>query len=272
MIKALFFDLDGTLLNEQKKIPPSAVEALEKCREKGVKIFLASARSPRLSETIGFREREDSLFDGGIYSNGGCVEMEGEIEYAFIAPDVVRKCVDAVNRYNGVHLSLHTPGHGYAFNFPVNGALFSGWGITEKNLRPLDEETMNRTAKMLVFRGNLVGEREPLPEALFQEMAAICRSKARLYLTDAGAAMQLTSLDAGKKIAVDRVRQRLGLDKDEIAVFGDDLNDLEMISAFPVSVAMGNGAEQVKEAAAYITASNEQDGIARAIKMLGLIE
>lgn len=272
MIKALFFDLDGTLLNSEKKIPRSAREALRACRQKGIRVFLASARSPRLSETLGWTAEEFSLFDGGIYSNGGYVEAAGKKEYAFIDAGTVKKCVEAVCGYPNVHLSLHTPGHGYAFNFPFNEELKAGWGITEENLRPLNDDTMEQTAKMLVFWGNLVGERALMPEALCRKMEEICRERARLYITDQGAAMQLTSLQAGKKTAVDYVREQLFLKADEIIFFGDDLNDLEVIRAYPVTVAMGNGAEEVKQAAKYVTAANDEDGIAQAIRMLGLIE
>ncbi len=271
MIKALFFDLDGTLLNSEKRIPSSAVDALKKCRQKGIRVFLASARSPRLAETLGWTEREFSLFDGGIYSNGGYVEAAGEKRYAFIDAKTVEACVAAVAKYECVHLSLHTPGHGYAFNFETNDVLMQGWGILPENLRPLNRDTMEQTAKMLVFWGNLIGEREMMPQALCEEMQQICRGKAKLYITDQGAAMQVTGLEAGKKTAVDAVRKKLGLEKEEICVFGDDLNDLEMIEAFPVSVAMGNGAEEVKSAAKYVTLANDEDGIAHAINMLGLI-
>ena len=272
MIKALFFDLDGTLLNSEKKIPDSAVNALKQCRQKGILVFLCSARSPRLAETLGWQEQEFSLFDGGIYSNGGYVEAMGESRYAFIDGDTVEKCVEAVCETQDVHLSLHTPGHGYAFNFAVNEDLKKSWGITESNIRPLNRDTMEHTAKMLVFWGNLVGETKPMPDALWHKMQAICRGKARLYLTDRGAAMQLTGLEAGKKAAVECVRLKLGLAAEEIAVFGDDLNDLEVISAYPVSIAMGNAVAEIKQAAKYEVPSNDQDGIARALIMLGLME
>ena len=52
MIRAIFFDLDGTLLDSDKRIPASAYEALEKCRERGIALFVATARPPILEESI----------------------------------------------------------------------------------------------------------------------------------------------------------------------------------------------------------------------------
>ncbi len=267
-MKALFFDLDGTLLDSTKWIPDSAVEALRAARSKGVRVFLASARSPRLGETLGWTAREFGLFDGGIYSNGGYVETAGQGWYAFIDPQAVRGCVEAVCRTEDIHLSLHSPGHGYTLNFPLTETLKKSWGITEANLRPLDESTMSQTAKMLVFRRELVGETEPLPETLWQELSAICEGRARCYLTDQGASVQITSLAAGKLTAIRRIQTEMGWSDDEIAVFGDDVNDLEMIKAFPVSVAMGNAVEEVKAAAKHVTRTNEDGGIAHALKCI----
>lgn len=265
-MKALFFDLDGTLLDSTKHIPESAKAALRAARQKGVKVYLASARSPRLGETLGWTKEEFALFDGGIYSNGGYVEADGLGRYAFIDAEAVAQCVQAVESTPDIHLSLHTPGHGYTFNFPVTESLKKGWGITEDNLRPLNADTIAQTAKMLIFHRELVGETELLPAALCEAVTAICQGRAKAYVTDGGATMQITSLAAGKLTAIRSVQHQLGLAEDEIAVFGDDINDLEMISAYPVSIAMGNGAKAVKAAAKYITRANDDDGIAHALK------
>ncbi len=270
-MKALFFDLDGTLLNSGKQIPASARRALQACRERSVKVYLATARSPRLGETLGWGKAEFALFDGAIYSNGGCVEEEGATRYAFIHGETVARCVEAVQAALGVHCSLHTPGHGYAFNFPVTPSLMQSWGIQKENLRPLNEATMAQTAKMLVFRNELVDETQPLPASLWEKLATICEGTAKLYITDQGATMQLTSIEAGKLAAIRGIQTRLCLQDDEIAVFGDDLNDLEMLSAYPFSVAMGNAAPQVKACAKYVTRANDEDGVAWAIQhLLGL--
>lgn len=270
-MKALFFDLDGTLLDSHKRIPASARRALRSCRDQGIKVYLATARSPRLGEMLGWGPEEFALFDGGIYSNGGCVEAEGRVRYAFIDSGTVKRCVEAVQAVPGMHLSLHTPGHGCAFNFPANPDLMQVWGIQQENLRPLDSATMGETAKMLVFRNNMWGETAPLPPSLCDELQAICTDKAKLYVTDQGATMQLTSLEAGKLATIRGIQAQLHLRDEEIVVFGDDLNDLEMLSAYPISVAMGNGAPEVRACARYVTRANDEDGVAWAIEhLLGL--
>ena len=265
-MKALFFDLDGTLLDSSKHIPASAKAALREARARGVKVYLASARSPRLGETLGWTAEEFALFDGGIYSNGGYVEAEGQGRYAFIDAGAVAETVAAVQAEGRVHMSLHTPGHGYTLNFPLTENLKKSWGITEENLRPLNEETMVKTAKMLIFWRELVGETELLPAPLCDQVMAICQGRAKAYVTDGGATMQITSLKAGKLGAIRSVQSQLGLADEDVAVFGDDLNDLEMISAYPVSVAMGNAVEAVKAAAKYITLPNDENGVAHALK------
>ena len=76
----------------------------------------------------------------------------------------------------------------------------------------------------------------------------------------------MASRESSKRAGVDRVRRALGLKPEEIAVFGDDLNDLDMIQAFPVSIAMGNGVEAIRTAAAHVTRANDEDGDAFALR------
>jgi hydroxymethylpyrimidine pyrophosphatase-like HAD family hydrolase len=95
---------------------------------------------------------------------------------------------------------------------------------------------------------------------------SISEGAANAYLTDAGRTVQMSGRGAGKLPAIEAVRARLGLDADEIAVFGDDINDMEMISFYKNSVAMGNAAPEIARAAGYVTSSNDEDGVAAAIE------
>ena len=264
-MKALFFDLDGTLLDSCKQIPLSAVTALLAARAKGVKVFVCTGRSLRVERMLGWNT-ELQLFDGGVYSNGACIQLDGKPHYRCIAPEAVRAVVDEVGRYPEVHLSLNGEGARHAFNYTPPEHILGPWGITPADIVPLDDAAIHHCTKMLIFYKELVNSTRKLPEDLFPRLQAACGDRATMYLTDQGVTIQVVSRESSKRAGIERVRAALGLEKEEIAVFGDDLNDLEMLSAYPVSIAMGNGVEAVKAAAKYVTLPNDEGGIAYALK------
>ena len=266
-MKALFFDLDGTLLDSDKRIPASAAEALLAARAKGVKVFVCTGRSLRVDRMLGWNT-EMQLFDGGVYCNGACICLEGEVSYVRIDPQAVREVVDEVRRWPGVHLSLNGEGAAHAFSFDFPAEMMGPWGIGPGDIHPLDANFIARCTKMLVFRQELVNSDESLPEALFPRLQARCGEGATLYLTDGGCTVQIVSRESSKLAGVRRICWQLGLRMEEIAVFGDDLNDLEVISACPESVAMGNAVAAVKSAAKYVTRANDEAGVAYALKHL----
>ncbi|MBR5287141.1 MAG: HAD family phosphatase [Clostridia bacterium] len=268
MVKALFFDLDGTLLTSSKEIPASARDAIRQYRSRGAHVYFATARSPRLDQTLGWTEAEFSLFDGGIYANGACICLDGEEHYNYIAPDAVRACTEAAAAYDGVHLSLHMPCEGYAFNFPVDESMNQGWGLAQARITPIDEAAIGSTIKILLFYDRLTDSTRALPAALGERICREIGQKANVYIADEGRTIQICGKDAGKLRAIERVRMRLGLSCEEVAVFGDDVNDLEMLAFYPNSVAMGNGAAQAKEAAGFVTRANDEGGVAYALERI----
>ncbi|MBE5810476.1 MAG: HAD family hydrolase [Clostridiales bacterium] len=264
-MKALFFDLDGTLLDSNKKIPASAAEALTAAREKGVKVFVCTGRSLRVEKMLGWTT-ELQLFDGGVYCNGACIYLEGETNYVFIEPKAVRAVLDEVSRYDGVHTSLNGEGAEHAFNFTPPESMMGPWGMKPEDIHPLDDAAINHCTKMLIFYKELVNSTRKLPEELYPRLVERCGDLATMYLTDQGATIQVVSRESSKREGIERVRRALGIAPEELAVFGDDLNDLEMISAYPVSIAMGNAVEEVKAAAKHITRANDEGGIEYALK------
>ena len=264
-MKALFFDLDGTLLDSGKKIPASAAEALTAARQKGVKVFVCTGRSLRVEKMLGWTT-EMQLFDGGVYCNGACICLGGGTRYVFIEPEAVRGVLDEVSRYEGVHVSLNGEGAEHAFNFDPPESMMGPWGMKPEDIHPLDDAAVSRCTKMLVFYKELVNSARPLPEELFPRLQERCGDLATMYLTDQGATIQIVSRESSKRAGVERVRRALGIGAEELAVFGDDLNDLEMLRSYPVSVAMGNAVGAVKSAARYVTLANDEGGIAHALK------
>ena len=264
-MKALFFDLDGTLLDSGKRIPPSAVEALQAARARGVKVFVATGRSLRTERMLGWTE-EITLFDGGVYSNGACICLDGQTRYAWIDPRAVRAVIGEVARHPEVHLSLNGEEARHAFNYTPPAEILGPWGITPADIFPLDEQAICHATKILVFYRELVNSTRPLPAELFPRLQERCGRWANMYLTDRGATIQVVSRESSKVAGVEQIRSALGLGKEEIAVFGDDLNDLEMMAAYPVSIAMGNAVEEVRAAAKHITLTNDGGGVAHALR------
>ena len=266
-MKALFFDLDGTLLDSRKRIPASAVEALLEARKRGIKVFVATGRSIRVDKMLGWTE-EVQLFDGGVYCNGACLHLHGQTRYMVLPPAVVRSVIHEVSRYPDVHLALNGEGARHAFNFTPPPSLMGPWGVTPQDIFPLDDAAIHSAIKMLIFYKELVNSTRPLPEELFPRLLAQCSDQAQMYLTDQGANIQIVSKGATKHAGIQRLCQELSLSEEEIVVFGDDLNDVEMLSRFPHSVAMGNAVPQARDCARYITRTNDQDGIAYALREL----
>lgn len=268
MIRAVFFDLDGTLLDSTKRIPDSAKAAIRRCREAGVRAYIATARSPRLDQTLGWTEDEFALFDGCIYSNGACVMLDGTVQYRFIDPRAVRACVEKAAAFEGLHLSLHMANEEYAFNFPVDASMHQSWGLANARICPLDEAAMSRTTKMLLFYDHLTDSQKVLPAQAVETIRRSCGTLAKVYMSDEGRTLQVSGSEAGKLAAIEQIRKEMGWRMDEVAVFGDDVNDLEMIEFYPGSVAMGNAVQQVKDAAGFVTKTNDEGGIAYALDKL----
>lgn len=266
MIKAVFFDLDGTLLNSKKEMDDSTKTALKECKKHGIKLFVATARPPILDKMLGWDEKEFGLFDGGLYFNGGCRKIGSKAFYTYIPQNVVSVCINEVSKYNSLNIALQMENEIHAFNNPLADFAYQAWGIDKKAAVEITEECKSKAIKLLIYYENIVDTVTPLPKDLVNNLKQQCNAGAKLYLTDNGRVIQITSKKASKYNGIENIRKQLDLDKSEVAVFGDDTNDLEMLDGYEVSVAMGNADEAVKRTAKFITKSNDDNGIAFALK------
>jgi len=265
VIKALFFDLDGTLLNSSKKISPITLQALEKCHKEGIKLYIATARPPLLSKMLSWDDSLLSLFDGGAYYNGGCVVLGNEKTYTAISDDIVQTAIGYALQYDDLNISLQLEDDKHAFRFPLKPSSYQAWGMCADEALTQAQEAGLRTVKLVVFYSDLIDSTTPLDDKLVQNLEKLCEGKAQFYLTDKGQLVQIMTKGVNKLSGIEKIRTALGFEKDEIAVFGDDVNDIEMLSAYENSIAMGNAEDYVKDVARHVTLDNDNDGISHAI-------
>lgn len=268
MIKAVFFDLDRTLLNSRKKIPDSAKSALVKCKDRGIKLFIATARPPILDKMLGWGDEEFNLFDGGVYCNGGCVKIASDTSYTYIPASIVLYCVETVKKYERLNIALQMRNEKHAFNNPLDDFAYDIWGIKKSDTVKITSACAEQTVKILIYYENMVDIVTKLPIELINDLRKYCDKNANLSLTDGGKIIQISSKQASKYSAAEKIRKYFGFEQQEIAVFGDDMNDFEMLSGYENSVAMGNSDERIKAITHFITKSNDDDGIAYALREL----
>jgi len=265
-IKALFIDLDGTLLNSKKEITPTTFSTLEKCKAKGIKLFVATGRSPRSIRNKNWGNLLE-MIDGGVFCNGGQILYCGNETFEYIPEEVSRIAADLVSKHMDMNIALHLESHNekWAFRFPLNEAGYKNWGLLPSESCSLDLAKDLRTVKILIFNGEQLDWKTEINKELVAELEALCKDHAQFNLVDKGTVVMILAKDADKNTGIEKVRKQLGIAKNELAVFGDDFNCLEMLSAYENSVAMGNAESVCKEKAKYITLDNDNDGVHHAI-------
>ncbi len=261
MIKAAFFDIDGTLVSfRTHDVPASAVRALEELRRRGVKLFLATGRSASELPDVVKRLDERGCFDGFLTFNGQyCYDADGKVFRDHPIPaDDVRSIVELVE--------------GGAFDVAV--MLRNRIFVNRKSSRV-------RAAERHVDAYSPLGDvREALEEPVYQFCVYIAPGEEHVF-TDACTGIaharwcedfcDVIPADGGKPAGIAAVLERTGIAPEECVAFGDSGNDVPMFGCVGTSVAMGNASDEVKAAATMVAPDIDEDGIWTACCELGLV-
>ena len=268
MIKAIFVDLDGTLLNSEKNVTPRTVRALVACRVNGIEPFIATGRPPLLQRMLPWAADAWAQFDGGVFSNGACVFVGKEKVYAHITEEAVRGVLDEVIKHPDLNIAFQLDDEVHAFRFLPDLSLQDPWGVDFADALTLAQTDIAQVNKILVFYEGLVDTERRMDKPVIDAIVAAAGGGAESYVTDGGLCVQMAPLGVSKKRGIEILRERLGLGMDEIAVFGDDVNDVEMLATYPNGYAMGNADDSVKAHARFCAPANDEDGVARIMETI----
>ena len=236
--KVLALDLDGTLTNNAKVITPRTKAALQAAADRGVRIVLASGRPTVGIEPLA-KELELDRRGGCILSyNGGkiidCKTGETLVQHEF-PPELIDPVCTFARYWNVMPLTYDAKGI-----------------VTEDAANPYvgEEARINKIPDM------------PHVEELMQQKFA---GKLSIYRS-APFFIETMPLGVEKSASLALLLKNMGLGPENLMACGDGWNDLPMIRYAGMGVAMGNAVPEVKQAAKYVTADNEHDGVGLAVE------
>ena len=256
-IKAIFFDIDGTLVSfKSHTVPESARRAIARLREQGVKVFIATGRLMKHVAIV-----NDIEVDGYITVNGGyCITSAGEVIFESAFPRAtVERVIDLSEQY-GFDLNVMTHKDMYVSSMGERVKKIASM----INIMPTvaDVRAIAATQPVVQMCPYISRELEQVIMPLLPDCVG-----SRWIETF----MDLNVRGVDKSLGIQQVMSYYGLTMAEAMAFGDGGNDLPMVRDAAVGVAMGNACDELKAVADYITSSVDEDGVSRALEHFGLI-
>ena len=259
MIKAIFFDCDGTLLSHRtNQVPASAVKSLQHLRHAGVKVILSTGR--HRSELKELTQLKDLSFDGYITVNGAsCYTDRGRLLNTPIPREAVQQVYAWLQKHElPVQFFLEED----SFISCVNDTVIRAQERIHTPVPPTGD--LNRILSEPVYLMVPFGIKEARP--LLETLQGVS-----ITTWNEHDALDVVNQNAGKAAGVQAFAAYYGLQKEELMAFGDAMNDRSMLEAVGTAVVMGNGDAELKSCADYVTGDIDDDGLFQALKQFDLI-
>ncbi len=269
-IKLICIDVDGTLYNDKKEIPQENIDAIQEASKKGILIAITTGRMYNYGELYGRMLGVPTIT---IASNGAFVKYLGEelnhqkmsMEDLFETQRIIdeQNLFAHYNTWNALICKGELDdGNGY---MDANNQLQENQKIdmvVVKNVEELKLEFQKRNGDFLkaiiLSKGNL-------------KALEIVREKFRNHPTlqavsSSDVNIEVYPLEVNKAVGIKTLMDKLGLSRDEVMAIGDQENDLPMIKFAGLGIAMGNATEEIKAASDDVTSTNNEAGVAKAIR------
>ncbi len=265
--KLIATDIDDTLLNKEKQLTPRTKSALIKAQENGVKLAVASGRLPYGVRP--YAEALDIFRHGGYYMgfNGGAIMNSRDelIGSSYLDSRYIEPVYDILRPTN-VTAMVHKGAKIYA-DSKVNDYTRIESDVIGLPLNVVDD--LPSFIDWNIHKFLLAGDPDELKE-LEQKLLSSLGDELDIYLS-APWFLEVMPKGVTKGTGLETICADLGITLNEAIAFGDSYNDIFMLKAAGMGVAMGNAEEAVKEAANTVTDDCDHDGIALALERLGII-
>ncbi|MNC12336.1 putative bifunctional phosphatase/peptidyl-prolyl cis-trans isomerase [compost metagenome] len=254
--KTIFFDIDGTIYDEDKRIPASTKEAIAELKKRGHHVAIATGRAAYMFGDL----REELDIHSYVSLNGQYVVYEGEVIYRNPLDTPSLKELTLAAEKND-HPVAYIDALGMKVNVAEHEYIRTSIGSLKLAFPAHDPEyfLQHEIYQALIFcrQKEQAQYAEAYPQLHFIRWHPLCMDVLPGNGSKAGGIQQMMSI--------------LGVQKEDVYAFGDGLNDLEMLGFVGHGVAMGNAEEEVKAAASYVTKHVSENGIYEGLRMVGLL-
>jgi len=255
-IKAIFFDIDGTLITNQKVISKNVISEILRVRTiYNIPMFYISARMPKAIHTVADNLKLNEIIIA--YTGALILDNTTIIRESFISPTIsskiVQEAVDAKIEYIGLYS-------------------YDNWYVNSDNYWTQREIRATKIEPEIVAVENIEGSNiqkimlRDVPEkisVIAEKLKAY--SGLNVFKTQANA-LEIFDNSCSKAVSVKYMSHQLNIPLNSIMAFGDSEGDKEMLRSVGFGIAMGNADESIKKIAFEVTLSNDEDGIAHTLK------
>lgn len=263
MYKLIALDMDGTLLNSDKKISEKNKEALKKAKELGVYVVLASGRP--IDGLLKYLEELDLLGeDDYVLSYNGCLVQKTKNKDVVCSSTIKGKDIKYLkNIADNLNVNIHAFSKEKGLITPKNSK-YTAYEAHHNNMEVHINDFKNIDDNEDIMKAMMIDE----PEILDEGIKKLPKEVYEKYSVAKSAPffLEFFNKKANKGEGLKLLAEYLGIKKEEIIAAGDEMNDFPMIQYAGLGVAMGNACNEIKKIANYTTDTNDNDGIAKVVE------
>lgn len=259
--KMICLDIDGTLLNSKHEITEEVKDAIKiVTNENNIPVILVSARMPK---GIKFLQKELEIEQPIICYSGALILDKDNTILAkeFIETSNLRKIYKLVKE-NNIHISLYKDDEWYIEELDY-------WAKQESDITNIIPKVIDFEKLIQLWESEGSGPNKIL---CISEPDKINYIKEHIKLNDLNiypsktTYLEIMPISASKTSAINVLQKKYNIDKSEIIAMGDNYNDIDMLEYAGLGIAMGNAPDEVKKHANDITSTNDNNGVAEALK------
>ncbi len=291
MYKVITVDLDGTLLNKYGEVSEYTKNIIKKVTDQGILVVLASGR---ISESVLTIAKEIGANKYYISGNGSVLYdmQKKEIIYEkYLSKEKVLELIELCEK-NSIYYNIYTESSVIAKSLNYNVAFYN----YENTKKSSDKKTeinivddvynyiktlnTNKFLKMTICDENkivfssILRKVKDIPDIDVLEVSHMSKKKIKMGTKEVSVGYyytEVSSKNVDKWYAIEEIMKKENIAKEEVISFGDNNNDILMIKNAGLGIAMGHSNEQVKKVAKFVTQTNDEDGVAKALENIILL-